>query len=364
MVNWDNFLARGEKNTVLNHLLQIPEKDSKKTAPKFPLLEKNAIHQADLLSMPNDNGYKYILTVVDIGTRRCDAEPLKTKTAEAVKDAFITIYARDILELPKRLEVDDGSEFKGETLAYMKRHRVWVRVAKPGRHRQQGLVERYNQILGSLLFKRMTAQELLTGQQSNEWVEDLPSLVVFVNKRADKRVAKMKKNIDENVIPDPVEEKDTNILPIGEDVRVKLDNPIDVVSGERLHGKFRSTDIRFHPEVREIKQVVIKPASPVLYLLNDPKKKERKFEPVGYARNQLQVVKKDEKHYNGRDVVRGEPETFIIDELVGKRKIRNRIYYKVRWVGYPNPADHTYEPRTQLLQDVPDLVTEYERTHH
>ncbi len=45
----------------------------------FDVYVPNEVHQADILHLPNDNGYKYALTVVDIATRYKDAEPLTTK---------------------------------------------------------------------------------------------------------------------------------------------------------------------------------------------------------------------------------------------------------------------------------------------
>ena len=36
----------------------------------------NAIHEADILYLPNDNGFKYVLAVVDVATRYKTALPL------------------------------------------------------------------------------------------------------------------------------------------------------------------------------------------------------------------------------------------------------------------------------------------------
>ena len=65
--------------------------------------------------MPNDNSYKYALVVIDVGSRLCDAVPLKTKSNIEIIQAFNIIYSRKNgkLKFPKRLEVDAGTEFKG-----------------------------------------------------------------------------------------------------------------------------------------------------------------------------------------------------------------------------------------------------------
>ena len=81
----------------LENLFKRPKKDSKINEPHFQLIKHNYIDQADILFLPNDNGYKYLLVVVDIGSRLTDVEPLKEKSASEVKKAFEKIYERDKL---------------------------------------------------------------------------------------------------------------------------------------------------------------------------------------------------------------------------------------------------------------------------
>jgi hypothetical protein len=81
--------------------------------PKFQYPTAGQICQADLLFMPTDKGYKYMLVVIDNGSRLVDAEPLKSKESKAVVSAFQMIFSRGIVAMPNvRIEVDAGSEFK------------------------------------------------------------------------------------------------------------------------------------------------------------------------------------------------------------------------------------------------------------
>ena len=73
--------------------------------PQTQALEEGATAQADTLFLPNDNGFKYCLVVVDIASRKMDCEPMKTKSAEETKKAFQKILKRKILKEPHRLEV-------------------------------------------------------------------------------------------------------------------------------------------------------------------------------------------------------------------------------------------------------------------
>lgn len=359
-MKWESLIGGDQpKDTVLNSLMQIPKRDDKQYHARFEVIEPNISQQADLLFMPDDKKYKYILVVVDIGSRLLDAEPLQDKKTSSVKTGFERIYKRAILKIPQILSVDGGTEFKAEVKKYLNDKDIRVKINKPGRHKQQALVERYNQIIGAYLFKRMTAQELLTSQPSVEWVDYLPSLIKYINKKATTR---RKKAISKQKFDNFPTDKTTEILQIGTKVRVKLDHPINAATGEKLSGRFRTTDMRWDPRPRIIKEVLLKPYQPVLYLLDDPKKNSE-FEKIGYSRNELQVISKNETHYKGRDIIAGKPKTFIVDQILGKKKIKNKVYYKVSWVGYDDPKDQTYELRSKLLEDVPDVVKEYEKHH-
>ena len=128
-------------------------------------LRANDSHQADLLFLPHDtiNGktYKYALTVIDVGSRYKEAEPLKTKYSSEVAKAFETIYTRSSLTYPKTISIDSGGEFKGEVKKLFANHNVKLVVGEPGNHRAQGIVERFNKTLAEKLFPAQYAQEMI-----------------------------------------------------------------------------------------------------------------------------------------------------------------------------------------------------------
>jgi hypothetical protein len=73
---FDNYFSTKKKpaakTKVIDQLLQVPKKDKGKNMPHFNVLEKNYVHQADLLYLPHDEGYKYLLVVVDANSRIAD----------------------------------------------------------------------------------------------------------------------------------------------------------------------------------------------------------------------------------------------------------------------------------------------------
>jgi hypothetical protein len=55
-------------------------------------------------------------------------------------------------------------------------------------------------------------------------------------------------------------------------------------------------------------------------------------------------------------------ESIVTHRHVGKRPCARNREFLVHWLGYP-PSSRTWEPRKNLLKDIPDFVREYEKTH-
>ena len=111
---------------------------------------QNQENQADLLFLPHDTvgnkTYRYALTLVDVGTRYKEAEPLTSKDSKEVAKAFEKIHSRH-LKYPKLLQVDPGREFMGAVSQMMAKHCVKIRRGRTEIHRDQGVVERFNRTL-------------------------------------------------------------------------------------------------------------------------------------------------------------------------------------------------------------------------
>lgn len=337
---------RAELKTELLHNLYIkPRKPKLQASVSKSNIAEDAVHQADLLMLPNDSSYKYALVVCDVGgNRQTDACPLKNKDAESVLKGFETIYDRDILHFPPiMLQVDSGGEFKGVVKKYFESAGVAIRVGKVDHHQSQASVEAKNHIIGKALMMRMTAQELETGETSREWVEFLPLLIKKLNKRL-KSETKPFTRFDA-----PLKTNNGNkvLLDEGTDVRVALDAPKDVATGSKLHGRFRASDIRWEREPTEIKQILLRPDQPPMYLTEQ-------YPHTPLLREALQIVP---------EVENNPPETmskkFVVEKLLSRKKIKNKIYFLVKWKGYSN-KHNTMEPRTQMMEDVPDMVKKFE----
>lgn len=270
---------------VATNLMKKPIKDKGVNVPHITSTIPNYEHQIDLLHLPSDNGFRYLLVVVDIYDRKTVAAPLKNKNAPYVLKKLLELYSKKILILPKRLDVDMGTEFRGQFKAYMKDRNIVLRVAQPGRHRQQGVVERKNQQIGDALFKMMLVDEIKTGKESKKWMKYLPNVLKTINSTA-KPLVKTYPSLKKE---EPVcSGSSCSLLDIGTKVRRILDEPRSF-HGKKLIGRFRSADIRWNPEISTILDISLLPGKPPLYYVNQPGH-PNKILRVGYTKNQLQVV--------------------------------------------------------------------------
>jgi hypothetical protein len=334
-----NIINDVNENSVLLNLVKKPPKEGKKTMPKTISGRENAIHQADLLFLPDDDGYKYILVVVDVATRKCDCQELKSKDSKIVRDALIKIYKRGIIKIPSRLDVDGGGEFKKDFETYFKTKTI-ISTKKPYRHRQQSIVESRNHIIGNILNTGMLGDELNTDKTSKSWVHLLHPLVKLLNENYSFKAIVPK--ADE---PERVNEKTKEIIPEGTKVRVKLDAPQDYVDGKRLNGNFRAGDLRYDPKIKVITQFYLNPGQPPMYQLDGDGK-------VAYSFEQLQIVKENEV----QPPIKEGGEEFA-QEIKDKRKENGVIEYLVKW----ERSKDTWETRKNLIKQIPDMVKEFEK---
>lgn len=152
------------------------------------------------------------------------------------------------------------------------------------------------------------------------------------------------------------------MLEEGTSVRVILEEPRDNVTDEVLHGKFRAGDRRWDDRVRKIYQVLIRPDQPVLYVVTLPD--SDKPDKVAYTRQQLQVVQKNEPEPDANKLkISKSNQDFQVHSLQERRKTGNKIEFLVRWVGYADKKDYTWEPRAKLMksgESVKKMVKEFE----
>lgn len=335
----------------LEKLYVKPIKDKGLDATKFDYPTPGYFQQADIVYLPNDQGYTYALVVVDQGSRLLDAEPLKAKNSTDVIHAFEAIYKRKILKVPKSLRTDPGSEFDNTDFkTWCKNHGIILSFGQPGRHRQVALAERKNQTIGKLIHQITVHDTVATGHASSAWREILPTIVKSVNKhvKLQNKMFPKKKQVKDDLRPDE------SVLEIGTKVRVMLDNPEDI-SGNKLMGKFRASDIRWNPKERTITNIMLKPGQPVLYNIDN--------QNTGYTRNQLQVISEHEVKPTKAIVAKPDENRYEIQAIIGHKLVNGEYQYLIHWKGYKK-NESTYEPEKNILEDAPQLLNRYKRKNN
>ena len=153
---------------------------------KIYFRSKDNIWNADLVIMPTENNYKYILTVLDGYTRYAWVIPLKHKDGLSVSNAF-----KEMMKIsnrkPNKLWVDQGKEFYNKhmfKLFKFKKEDILERD-KNGEYKNQiysvfnasknPIIERFNKTLTNKLWKQFTIQ----GNQ--KWLKILPAIVKKYN---------------------------------------------------------------------------------------------------------------------------------------------------------------------------------------
>src|ERR1044072_349299 len=278
-------LLKNEKHA---NLYLKPRKEKRFERPKVLIWKVNTIKQADICEMPENKGFNYFLVLVELACRQVDGELLRNKEAGTVLRAFKRIYKRGrIIPPTHRLEVDNGTEFNNELVRnfFINEIGVLLRFGQPGRHKQQCYAERAIQAIQEPLIHRMTAQKLKTSEPSLEWVDDFHIIVDAVDR-------KWKRNPPKISVRSPRISMNDTLLSEGTRVRVKLDEPISVL-GKKLYGKFCTGDIRWDPEIRTIKKLILSPDQLPTYLLNGPHGRLG-VSRCAYTRKQLQIVPDNE----------------------------------------------------------------------
>lgn len=134
-------------------------------------------------------------------------------------------------------------------------------------------------MIGKAIFEILHAKEIETNETAREWVEFLPEILSEINKQAKSRVKKLKA-MDPSVRCEGIS---CELLEEGTKVYVISDQPKDV-TGIKLHGKHRITDLKWDPTERTIEQVFRRPYQPPTYRVSGIK-------GVAYTRPQLMLVK-------------------------------------------------------------------------
>lgn len=260
--------------------------------------------QADLVEMipyaSENDGMKYILTVINIFSKKAYVRALLNKTGKEVTKAMKSIL--DSMDHPIRLiHVDNGHEFYNRTMQNMLRQRR-IKMYSVYSTKKAAIVERFNRSYKNLMWKQFSMRG------SYKWIDLLDKLVDVYNNRIH-RTIKMKPNdVDKSVerhLLDTVYRPKTSVeskskFKVGDHVRMSKYKYVF----DKGYTPNWTTEIF---KIKEIQQT-----NPITYLLVD--EKGQKIKGTVY-KEELQSV--------------SYPKLFLVEKVLKRRG--NQEY--VKWLG-------------------------------
>lgn len=247
----------------------VPKKPKPNEKDRIITMDLNTF-QADLVQLPDDEGYNYIFVIVNIATNNMDCEPQMTKTMLETSESLKTIYKRKVITNQIRfLQTDQGSEFKNELFTkFCSENDIELHFASTRRKNQMAKVEWMIGLLTKFLYKQMSVNSYADGNWNKKWVKYVVPVKDEINKYYAEKFDRKEQMLKYFQYQPYMNEID-NLIPIGTKVYPMLFKPVDVFDdGRRLFGNFRHGDFRFDlNNPCKIKEWIIRAGRPIRYLL-------------------------------------------------------------------------------------------------
>jgi hypothetical protein len=275
-----------------------------------PQQQKDYIWTADLVDMQEwskkNKGYKYILTVIDIGTRYAWAKPLKSKYGTVVTNAFRSLLKQ---RHPKLLWVDQGSEFYNKNFKELaKKYKIEIYSTYSSSHKST-YVERFNKTLKTRMW------EYFTQTQTRKWYDILKSLVRNYN---ESKHSKIKMS--------PTEASKHQIIKVK-----KVEKPISDTNIINRKHKFDLDDkVRIARQKGTFEKGYLPNWSQEIFTIDGINLPAYKSQPVTYT-----VMDHHHNHLKGvfytEELQKTKlPDFYLVEKVVKKRGNR----YLVKWQGF------------------------------
>ena len=265
------------------------------------------IDLVDLSSLsPFNDGMRYLLTCIDVFTKRAWAIPVRTKSGKEVAEAFEKIVVEQKCNM---VHSDKGTEFLNSTFQSMlQRHGIHFYTSE-NEDLKASVVERFNRTLKTKMYR------YFTHANTRRYVDVLDDLLHAYNNTYHRSIGMAPAEVG----PHNEDEVRARLYPVKpKSHKWKYD------VGDRVRIAIQRTPFRkgylgdWSEEIFEIASRL--PTTPVTYELKDLAGeliKGRFYEP------EIQkVLKSDEEHFD-------------IDRILKTRKRGGKIQYLVSWKGYP-----------------------------
>ena len=279
--------------------------------------------EADLVIMDSlskyNNGFKYILTVIDVLSKYARVEPIKTKTGENLVKAFEKILRKG--RKPETFHSDKGTEFTNRLFQkYLKKNNIRFFTTQNA-ETKASIVERFNRTLKTKMWKYFTANNTL------KYIDILQKLVKSYNHSRHRSIGMRPVDVNEanegtvwqNLYGNESTRSTKYKFNIGDQVRIS-----------KTRRTFKKGYLpNWTEEVFTITERI--PRQPPVYRIADYD--GEKLDGTFYEQ-ELERVHKSETDY------------YRVEKVLRTRMRNKRKEYFVKWLGYPEkfnswvPAEH------------------------
>jgi transposase InsO family protein len=265
------------------------------------------LFQADLADMQNisryNDGHRYILTCVDVFSKRAFAVPLKNKTGSSVAEAFEKIFRE---EAPLLLQTDRGSEFLNANVqSVFKKYNI-KHYWSLNDDIKAACVERFNRTLKTRMYR------YFTHRSTNRWLDVLPQLMKAYNSSFHRTIG---------MAPDDVTTANEaqivkRMYPSGNEPQFKY-NVGDKVRISKYKNLFEQGYLANWTD--EIFVIAIRhPTKPATYGLTDLLGEDIKGK---FYEQELQMITKSD-------------DVYIVEKILKTRRRNGKLEHLVKWQGY------------------------------
>ena len=283
--------------------------------------------QADLADMGAleryNNGYRFILTVIDLFSRYAWARPLRTKQGREVAAAFADIFQRDGRK-PKRVQTDQGREFENQAVRTLfNNHNIELFSIKSAY--KAAVVERFNRTLKGRLYRHFTANITNVWVKNNALANAVHAYNHSVHRILKRRPADIHAgNVDavRAVWSAKRNSSSTTKLHYHYDVHVG-----DTVRLSKVKGVFARGYLPQWTEEYFVVDSIDQRHSPTTYRLRDS---AGELIEGSFYREEIELIHL-KSNISGGD---GEPE-FMVERVLRRRRQHGEMWALVKWYGYP-----------------------------
>ena len=312
----------------------------KRRKKRFPMSryyvrKPNLQFQADLVDYrkfaSHNQGYKYMLMIMDLFTRQAWAFPLKTKSGREVADIFRPFFQQ---HQTQRLQVDEGKEFLNANVESVLKG-YGIELFHIYSQNKAALVERLNRTIKEML------EKIFTATNSKTWIHVIDDVMQIYNNRYHRSIGmtpneapSREREAYDNMYADfkpGMEKKKKQLFPIGSRVRLSKRKG---AFGRGYEANW-STEEFFISGKRHMKDGLI------MYKVKDAHGEEIKG---SFYPQELQRVERKEEIYQ-------------IDNILKERGRGNKKEYFVSWQGYPDNFN-SWIPAS-ALQDIRGQTRQY-----